>query len=110
MRVLLQKPKTKQQNMSATSMLGQARHGLDSSSHWHRANVNPSARAVTRGQHVYFHPGDYRPGTSVGDALIAHELAHTRQTRLSDKIATPLTGSVSNPCDAIEKNAEALAW
>ena len=37
------------------------------------------ARAFAVGHHVAFDRGEYRPGTPVGDALIAHELAHTRQ-------------------------------
>lgn len=39
------------------------------------------ARAFTVGEHVAFAPGEYKPGTLIGDALIAHELAHTIQQR-----------------------------
>ncbi|MEA2512197.1 MAG: hypothetical protein QOJ59_1684 [Thermomicrobiales bacterium] len=38
-----------------------------------------NARAFAVGNHVGFAPGEYRPGTPVGDALIAHELAHVIQ-------------------------------
>jgi hypothetical protein len=38
-----------------------------------------NARAFTVGEHVAFSPGEFRPGTVVGDALIAHELAHVLQ-------------------------------
>ncbi len=38
-----------------------------------------NARAFTVGDHVAFGSGEYQPGTPVGDALIAHELAHTVQ-------------------------------
>ncbi|MCP4599006.1 MAG: glycohydrolase toxin TNT-related protein [Proteobacteria bacterium] len=38
-----------------------------------------NARAFTVGEHVAFGSGEYQPGTMVGDALIAHELAHTIQ-------------------------------
>jgi hypothetical protein len=38
-----------------------------------------NARAFTLGGHVAFGSGEYRPGTIVGDALIAHELAHVVQ-------------------------------
>ena len=38
-----------------------------------------AARAFTIGHDIAFAPGEYRPGTLVGDALIAHELAHTLQ-------------------------------
>lgn len=37
------------------------------------------ARAVTVGSDVAFAPGEYQPGTPIGDALIAHELAHVIQ-------------------------------
>jgi hypothetical protein len=37
------------------------------------------ARAFTVGDDVAFAAGEYRPGSLVGDALIAHELAHTIQ-------------------------------
>ena len=67
------------------------------------------ARAVTHGQHIYFHPGEYRPGTFMGDELIAHELAHTLQTRQSENGAATSTGTVSEPGDAVERNAHALA-
>jgi hypothetical protein len=40
-----------------------------------------NARAFTVGQHVAFGAGEFRPGTVVGDALIAHELAHVVQQR-----------------------------
>jgi len=66
------------------------------------------ARAVTRGQDIYFHPGEYRPGTASGDALIAHELAHTLQTRGSAR-GDDATEFVSEPGDALERNADALA-
>ena len=39
------------------------------------------AHAVAVGGHVAFAPGLYRPGTLAGDALLAHELAHTLQQR-----------------------------
>jgi hypothetical protein len=38
-----------------------------------------SARAFTVGNDVAFAAGEYKPGTLVGDALIAHELAHVVQ-------------------------------
>jgi len=40
-----------------------------------------NARAFTVGQHIAFGAGEYQPGTLVGDALIAHELAHVMQQR-----------------------------
>jgi hypothetical protein len=40
-----------------------------------------SARAITVGRDVAFGRDQYRPGTLVGDAILAHELAHTLQQR-----------------------------
>lgn len=37
------------------------------------------ARAFTVGEHVAFAGGEYNPGTPVGDAILAHELAHVLQ-------------------------------
>ena len=37
------------------------------------------ALATTQGHHITFGPGMYRPGTVIGEAVLAHELAHTRQ-------------------------------
>jgi Domain of unknown function (DUF4157) len=38
-----------------------------------------NARAFTIGSDVAFASGEYKPGTPIGDALIAHELAHVVQ-------------------------------
>ena len=38
-----------------------------------------NAHAFTIGTDIAFAPGEYQPGTVVGDALIAHELAHVVQ-------------------------------
>jgi hypothetical protein len=38
-----------------------------------------SARAFTVGSDVAFGAGEFHPGTLIGDALLAHELAHVRQ-------------------------------
>jgi uncharacterized protein DUF4157 len=38
-----------------------------------------NAHAFTIGSDIAFGPGEYQPGTVVGDALIAHELAHVMQ-------------------------------
>lgn len=40
---------------------------------------NLNARAFAVGKHIAFGAGKYRPGTPIGDALIAHELAHVVQ-------------------------------
>ncbi|MGD1842525.1 MAG: DUF4157 domain-containing protein [Thermonemataceae bacterium] len=38
-----------------------------------------NARAFTVGNHIAFNVGQYQPGTPLGDALLAHELAHVVQ-------------------------------
>jgi hypothetical protein len=40
-----------------------------------------NARAFTVGRHIAFGTAEYQPGTLIGDALIAHELAHVMQQR-----------------------------
>ena len=65
-----------------------------------------SARAFTTGSDVYFARGEYQPGSSGGDELLTHELAHVVQQR-----DAPTTGplTVSMPGDALETEAEAIA-
>jgi hypothetical protein len=65
-----------------------------------------SARAFTVGSDIFFGSGEYRPGTSGGGELLAHELAHVVQQR-----GAPQTGplTVSQPGDALEREAEAAA-
>jgi len=65
-----------------------------------------SARAFTTGSDVYFAAGEYRPGTSDGDSLLAHELTHVTQQRGAPS-GGPLT--VSEPGDAMETEADAVA-
>ena len=68
------------------------------------------ARAVTIGRDVYFHPGEFRPDTPHGRELLAHEMAHTLQTRASDDTSGELTpNDVAQESDPLEKNADALA-
>jgi hypothetical protein len=50
------------------------------------ASTQLSARAFTIGSDVAFAAGEYRPNTLMGDALIAHELAHVVQQ--SDGVRT----------------------
>jgi Domain of unknown function (DUF4157) len=65
-----------------------------------------SARAFTVGSDIFFAPGEYRPGSRDGDALIAHEVAHVLQQR-GGPASGPL--AVSQPGDALEREAEAMA-
>jgi Domain of unknown function (DUF4157) len=65
-----------------------------------------SARAFATGTDIFFAQGEYRPGTAAGDQLIAHEVAHTEQQRGAPSVG-PLT--VSNPGDALEREADSVA-
>lgn len=65
-----------------------------------------SARAFTTGADIYFGRGEYRPGTSAGDELIAHELTHVVQQR-GASTSGPLT--VTEPGDALEAEADVAA-
>lgn len=59
-----------------------------------------NARAFAVGNHVAFGRGEYRPGTMVGDGLIAHELAHVVQQRGS------ASASSSGEQAGLERDAE----
>jgi hypothetical protein len=69
-------------------------------------NRSVSARAFATGTDVYFAQGEYAPGSSDGDRLIAHELAHVVQQRGAPS-SGPLT--VSEPGDALEVEADSVA-
>jgi hypothetical protein len=69
-------------------------------------NRSVSARAFATGSDVYFAGGEYNPGSAAGDKLIAHELAHVVQQR-GASTGGPL--SVSQPGDAMEREADSLA-
>jgi hypothetical protein len=42
-------------------------------------NKQLGAKAFTHGGDIYFNEGEYQPGTTSGDQLLAHELTHTVQ-------------------------------
>jgi hypothetical protein len=46
------------------------------------------AQAFTHGNDVFFNQGKYAPGTTKGDALLAHELTHTIQQKGAEKVDT----------------------
>lgn len=65
------------------------------------------SRAFTVGEDIAFAPGQYRPGSPAGDALLAHELAHVVQQRGAlDKGAESGQGPVY---EALEKDADTAA-
>jgi hypothetical protein len=67
-----------------------------------------NARAFTIGSDIAFGPGEYQPGTPVGDALIAHELAHVVQQGGRSSDASPRSKSEAGH-DALEEEADTSA-
>jgi len=63
-----------------------------------------SAEAFTHGRMVFFDPKHYRPDTAQGEALLAHELAHTRQAEGDDRSAR------SKEAEALATEARYLGW
>src|SRR5690349_22131117 len=63
------------------------------------------ARAYTVGQDIVFGRGEYRPGTTEGTRLLAHELAHVVQQRRG----VSLDGGIGRVGDAYERQADAVA-
>ncbi len=74
-----------------------------------------NARAFTIGSHVSFGASEYQPGTPVGDALIAHELAHVVQQGAAS-VQGPLqkgeaeTNSLEDDADVSAVRAVASMW
>jgi hypothetical protein len=67
-----------------------------------------NARAFTVGHDVAFASGEYQPGTLIGDALIAHELAHTVQQGGASASTEPLRkGNVEY--NSLEEDADVSA-
>ena len=67
-----------------------------------------NARAFTYGQDIAFGTGEYRPGTLIGDALIAHELAHVVQQRGDGTTPAPASADAASE-EAFESDADAAA-
>ncbi|MFI5223355.1 MAG: DUF4157 domain-containing protein, partial [Nitrospirales bacterium] len=67
-----------------------------------------SARAFTVGSDIAFGPGEYKPGTMIGDALIAHELAHVVQQGGGQSTSEPQSKSDAGH-NALEEDADISA-
>jgi hypothetical protein len=67
-----------------------------------------NARAFTIGSDIAFSPGEYNPGTPVGDALIAHELAHVVQQGAAGRSDVQTRGDASDS-HALEEDADISA-
>jgi len=67
-----------------------------------------NARAFTVGRDIGFAAGEYQPGTLIGDALLAHELAHVLQQRNSAGGVIQKSEGVTN-YNALEEDADMSA-
>lgn len=75
----------------------------------HPQSVAPGAqgaRALTTGRDIAFAAGEYKPGTTEGDRLIAHEVAHVAQQAAGK---TGVQRKSDAPADTYEKEADAAA-
>lgn len=72
------------------------------------ANKAISARAYTTGRAIHFNQGQYRPESSEGEHLLAHEVVHTvQQSMASGALQFKLEASM--PGDAAEIEADRVA-
>jgi hypothetical protein len=69
---------------------------------------NLNARALTVGNHIAFGQGEYKPGNPIGDALVAHELAHVLQQRGAGQ-TTQRNESGSSNTSGLEEAADQSA-
>lgn len=67
-----------------------------------------NARAFTIGSDIAFGSGEYQPGTMIGDALIAHELAHVVQQGGGSEHA-PLQKGDTGTNESLEEDADLSA-
>lgn len=69
------------------------------------------AHAYTSGSDIVFQDGQYSPGTTGGQKMLAHELTHVVQQRSGPVDGTPAPGglSISDPSDRFERAAEETA-
>ena len=67
------------------------------------------AKAYTVGNDIVFREGEYAPGSSDGQKLLAHELTHVVQQGGESADAVQARMEVSQPGDAAEVEAESVA-
>jgi outer membrane protein OmpA-like peptidoglycan-associated protein len=73
-------------------------------------NRDLNARAFTYGKNVYFGAGEFNPGTSTGNRLLAHELTHVIQQRQSNVSVLRRRMEVENPNDPIPGTPVRQKW
>jgi len=72
-------------------------------------NEQLGARAFTTGRDVFFRDGEYNPGSSSGQELIAHELTHVVQQGSGAVSSGGSKMQVNAPGDQFEQEADAAA-
>jgi hypothetical protein len=79
-----------------------------------RIHVGPEpaalgARAMTRGSHIYFAPGQYDPNSAQGQRILGYELTHVVQQR-AGRVANPFGSGVAVVQDrTMEAEAERMS-
>lgn len=81
---------------------------LHTASPSHQAAQNLNARAFAFGQDIHFGAGEFDPSSRQGMHLIAHEVAHTLQQRMSRSDAS-LARTPARASAAAEQEADAFA-
>src|SRR5262245_22582373 len=84
----------------------QVRVHTDSSAAQAASSLN--ARAFTVGSDIAFGSGEYAPGTAIGDARLAYELAHVVQ-QSDGRASTEGSASAAPDSQAIEEDADSSA-
>jgi hypothetical protein len=74
------------------------------------ASAQLGASAFTTGRHVAFAAGEYAPGTPVGDALLAHELAHVAQQGPGGALPSSDERALEDDADASAETAVAALY
>jgi hypothetical protein len=77
------------------------------------AATSMNARAFTVGHDIAFAGGEYAPGTIIGDALLAHELAHVAQQDGAAEVLTQseaATGALEHDADDAAVHAVTSLW
>ena len=72
-------------------------------------NEQLGAKAFTTGSDVFFRDGEYSPGSSSGQALLAHELTHVVQQGSGAVGGNGGKMAVNAPGDQFEQEADAVA-
>jgi hypothetical protein len=75
----------------------------------HALNEQLSAKAFTTGSDIFFREGAYDPGSSGGQELLAHEMAHVVQQRAGAVGGGGGKMTVNAPGDAFEQQADSVA-